>query len=371
MKKVVFSFHMPKKNEYMGGVASIVNSYLEKRQSFENHDYSVLLADYDDRSIAWIPVSPFRTMCYGVLQYHNLKIQNNREKIDIFHIHTSRRFLFLKDVFLGCALAKFSGVKVFMTIHVGDIKTVMKYLPTCIQKLSIRLLNKHFSKVIFLSNTIKDQFIAQGVRPEKCEVLYNFHNLGKQAESTKCKNEHTRFLFMGMINRDKGILDLLDAAHICDNENFSLDIGGMVTDDSIRQEYRTKLDALGDKVTEWGYITGQEKNGLFNASDVLVLPSYHEGFPLVVLEALSAGCALIVTPVGAMPEILDETNTIWVEPGDVAGLAKAIEQFCSEKEMLAAMQKTNRELGKSYSLEAHIMNLCKIYSSGNAADSVK
>ena len=371
MKKILLCVKMPKNNEYVGGIAAIINSYLANRACFEHHNCSIELINADERFTSCIPLSPIRTMCYGLLQYHTLKAQCNSGISNIIHFHTSRSFLYLKDILLGSFAVKRLDCNVILSIHVGDINTVNRYLPVMLQKLSIHLLNKYFEKVIFLSNHIRNQFQDAGLNHEKCDILYNFHDLGKQTEDSPKKSECTRLLFMGMINRDKGILDLLDAAQICGNEAFTLDIGGTITDESIREAYTAKKDALGNKITEWGYVTGAKKRELFESADVLVLPSYHEGLPLVVMEALATGCAMILTPVGAMPEILDETNAVWIKPGDIDGLAKAIDELCSDKEKLTQMQETNRKLGEDYSLEAHIMKLCNIYSSEHAADSAK
>lgn len=369
MKKVVISFHMPKENEYIGGIASILNSYLANGQSFNHRGYSIDLADFDDKLASWIPLSPVRTMIYGILQYRKINAMYNTDKIDILHIHTSRRFLFLKDVLLGSALAKKLMCKVVLSIHVGDINTVNKYLPKCIRKLSVYLLNNYFSKVIFLSSRMKDQFVEAGLDSTRTEILYTFHDLCPIQNPQSQSADGLRCLFMGMINRDKGILDLLNAFKECQDIPVTLDICGTVTDESIRESYVKLVTELGKSVMEHGYVSGELKRKLLDQADVFILPSYHEGLPLVVMEALGTGCALILTRVGAMPEILDDSNVIWIEPGDVSGLTKAIKQICADNEKLVKMQDINWELGKAYSLEAHITNLCKIYSSSNAADS--
>jgi glycosyltransferase involved in cell wall biosynthesis len=65
----------------------------------------------------------------------------------------------------------------------------------------------------------------------------------------------------------------------------------------------------------------------------LVLPSYYENFPLVLLEAAAAGLAIITTPVGATPEFFEDgVSALFVSPGDTKGLAEAIVSMIEDPE---------------------------------------
>ena len=59
----------------------------------------------------------------------------------------------------------------------------------------------------------------------------------------------------------------------------------------------------------------------------VVLPSYHEGLPMAILEGMAAGKAIISTTVGAIPEVVTGENGALVEPGDVIALAQALLQY--------------------------------------------
>lgn len=361
---VYLCFEMPHGSSYVGGIAAILNSYLKNKDQFKKRGYDISLFDYQNNDIGKISFSPLRNFVYGLGQYVALKKHMTKDGQDIVHIHTSRSFHYLKDVMFGSLIAKKYRSKIVLSIHVGEIKTVNRYLAKPIQKLAINGINKYFSQVVFLSHKIKNQFILAGLDREKCKVLYNFHDLPPlDVNVTKLEQNcgKLRCIFMGMLNRDKGILDLMSALSECLEKDVHLDICGNITDETIREALEERKRKISTCATLWGYVQGSQKRDLLERADVLILPSYHEGLPLVVLEALASGCALIVTPVGALPELLTEKNAIWVQPGDIKGLEKAIKTLQDDEQLLKSMKSANREKGDFFTLYSHINQLCEIY----------
>jgi glycosyltransferase involved in cell wall biosynthesis len=83
----------------------------------------------------------------------------------------------------------------------------------------------------------------------------------------------------------------------------------------------------------------------YRSMDVLVLPSYEEGFPMVLLEALACGVPVIATRVGDVPRLVEPGDTGWLlEPGDVSGLAAALREARAAGTGLPAMGARGREL---------------------------
>ena len=91
--------------------------------------------------------------------------------------------------------------------------------------------------------------------------------------------------------------------------------------------YRALAAELGiaDRVTFTGWVSQDAARALMVNSDALILPAYDEGLPLVILEALASRTPVICTPVGSIPEVLEDRRTaLFVSPGDEAGIAAAI-----------------------------------------------
>lgn len=367
--KVCFCMKMPHES-YVGGIAAIMNSYISSKDLFAEHGIDISLFDQDMGKLETVRFFPVQTFLYGQLQYKGLCKKIENEEFDILHIHTSRRTLFLKDVLLLRKLYRKYGIKICLTIHVGDISTVFKKIPKFMHQKLICALNECAYKVIFLSDRMRKQFIESGLEGKITETLYNFSDLrivdDKANEvvfpdHTDTSESGLSLLFVGMINHDKGIIELLNAVNQMKNIPLRLDVCGTVTDNSVKNEFNTLVESSEGRVVLHGYVQGNDKIALYRDADILVLPSYNEGLPLVILEALTAGCAIIATPVGAIPEILSKKNVEWIEIGSVGSIEDAIRDFANNDTKLAQMKRANLELSKKYTKEAHISQLCELY----------
>ncbi|MFQ6070865.1 MAG: glycosyltransferase family 4 protein [Candidatus Aminicenantales bacterium] len=103
-----------------------------------------------------------------------------------------------------------------------------------------------------------------------------------------------------------------------------------------------------------GVIDDTKKAGIFKEADVFVLPSYTEGFSMSVLEAMAEGLPVIVTPVGAHPEILrDGVNGYFVQPGDIEGLVEKIERLILDREKARLIGECNRKyVAENFSIDS-------------------
>src|SRR5690606_10983036 len=123
---------------------------------------------------------------------------------------------------------------------------------------------------------------------------------------------------MGRLGSRKGTWDLLEAFKRLAAEvpNVRLVLGGDGEIDKARRI--VARDGLEARVTIAGWLSGAEKLDVFNRTDIYALPSYHEGLPASIVEAMAAGAPIVSTPVGGIPEaVTDAFNGFLVAPGDV------------------------------------------------------
>ncbi len=155
-------------------------------------------------------------------------------------------------------------------------------------------------------------------------------------------------LFLGAFGGRKGVFDLIEAGVAVAKERPGVvfELGG----DQAVDELRTLIEERGltDNVRVLGWVRGEEKLAAFRRAHVFVLPSYHEGLPIAVLEALAAGLPLVTTPVGGIPEVIkDGINGVLIEPGDVDALSAGILRLLGDDELRGRMSAVNSELARS------------------------
>ncbi len=97
------------------------------------------------------------------------------------------------------------------------------------------------------------------------------------------------------------------------------------------------------------YLTGDKKIRVFMESDIFVLPSYAEGLPITILEAMAAGLPIVATAVGAIPEIIEDgKNGYIIEPGDFRTLADWIVRLAEDEKLRRRLGKNNTDTVKSH-----------------------
>ncbi|MEM8484861.1 MAG: glycosyltransferase family 4 protein [Bacteroidota bacterium] len=148
--------------------------------------------------------------------------------------------------------------------------------------------------------------------------------------SIRNRSQQMRFVFMGRYERRKGIEELhATIKQLLPDFNFQFDIVGPIP---------THLQIRSDRVKYWGLVREERTvRSILAKGDVLVCPSYAEGMPTVILEAMASGLAIIATNVGAVGDLVSEDNGWIIPPGETAALQSA---------MIAALTDSNAALSK-------------------------
>jgi glycosyltransferase involved in cell wall biosynthesis len=162
-----------------------------------------------------------------------------------------------------------------------------------------------------------------------------FSIASRKKHLSKEGGEIVTFIFVGWLVKEKGVGELLEA--ICSSEilrNCRVVFAGNGT--LYEEICDTKERENLDKVQVLGWQSVAEVNLLLEDAHVFVLPSYAEGFPNALMEAISKGLPAVVTPVGGITDsALNGVNSILVKPKDVKSLREAMEKFALEPELIA------------------------------------
>ena len=179
-------------------------------------------------------------------------------------------------------------------------------------------------------------------------------------------------LFLGNLIERKGVSDLLHALQAMPNDTppwrAVLAGGG---DIAVYRDLAQKL-GIAERVEFPGWVDRPGAMDLISRASFLVLPSYDEGLPLVILEAMGMGLPVICTPVGVIPEVLTDGETVlFVEPGDRVVLGAQIARLLADAQLRADVSARALDLfERSFSLSAFQSALLTIYRDGCGIDYV-
>lgn len=238
-------------------------------------------------------------------------------RIRIVHIHTASYNSFRRSA-VYVRLARGMGRKVVMTMHGGGFREYAAGRRTFVEATLARC-----ACVGALSEKWRDYYRDE-LNCRHVEIIPNVVE-APVARAGKTADGIVRFLFLGAIVRQKGVYDLLETVAARRDElqgRFFLTIGGTGEDEQL-QRFITDLN-LGGLVEFVGWVSGPRKKELLARADVFVLPSYVEGVPVSLLEAMTYGLPVLATPVGGVPGIVDDDNGVLVPPGDCAALGDAL-----------------------------------------------
>jgi glycosyltransferase involved in cell wall biosynthesis len=156
------------------------------------------------------------------------------------------------------------------------------------------------------------------------------------------RNRPTRLLYVGRISPEKGLEVLLDAMDLLISEisprPVSLTIAGAdFYGSSYGEELRARVvtSSIADFVTFTGYVPfGAALFELYDSHDIVILPSFTEGFPQVLFEAMARGVPIIATTAGGIPRIIqNRCNGLLIAPGNGAALARAVGELIADPEL--------------------------------------
>lgn len=140
-----------------------------------------------------------------------------------------------------------------------------------------------------------------------------------------------RLVCVGRLSREKGQLLLIEAAHRLAGKGIEFELV-LAGDGDLRSEIEQSIAqfGLGKQVTVTGWINSDQVRDQILMARGLVLPSFIEGLPVVVMEAMALRRPVLTTYVGGIPELVRAGENGWLFPaGDVEGLAAALEDFLS------------------------------------------
>ena len=258
-------------------------------------------------------------------------------RIGLLHVHVSSRASFWRKC-LFLVPSYFLGIPVIVHLHGSEFANFYEIECGPLRKRLVRWVFDRASCVIVLSETWK-RWVTGISTNAHIQVLYNPVLVPEKAQDY-CDRDYGTLLFLGRLGKRKGTYDLLDAVAMLRPRYPMLRV--VLAGDGQLEQLATRVRelGLGDCVTIQGWVGGDEKKALLKRAWLYVLPSYNEGLPMSVLEAMAAALPVIATTVGGIPEaVRDGSEGFLVQPGDIRALAEKMASLLADKEMCHEMGK--------------------------------
>ena len=287
-------------------------------------------------------------------------------KPDLIHINNSLGSTAIARDFAYLKIAKKKRIPVLFFIHGWQHTLSNKFKEKGYWK---NYFKKRFAlsdAIVVLAKEFKEELVKLGIPEERIHVSSTMVESKKYLPDTKDFSPPFKILFCAYMNRKKGPYEVLKAAPFV-LEKYQ-DTKVIFMGDGVELENLKKLCSemeLDCNVEFIGYKEGEEKIIIFKNSNIFVYPSYTEGFPLVILEAMAAGMPLVTTPVGGLADAVENGKqglVIESMPPKPEEIAEKIIKLIENPELMIEMSENNRrEAKEKYDVRVVCRNIEKIY----------
>lgn len=307
-----------------GGITSVITRLLD-------HDWHS-----DGVELRFLPTyieaSRIRQMLFYGRAWWQIRQEILTNCPDVVHIHMSYKGSFYRAYGIH-RLLQAHGVPDVLHLHGSEFRRWYEGAGTRTQS-QVRALLKECSACITLGDRWNQAVL--GIEPEAHTVVIS-NAVPMPDVRAVWRQDPFQVLFLGVLIRRKGVHDLLRAVQYLRERGEAGSLRFMIAGTGAEEARLQELAAaygVNDLMTFAGWTDGECKTQLLRESQMLVLPSYNEGLPMAVLEALSYGLPVVATDVGDMAAaVRNDVDGYLVQPGDVETLAAAIHKVSSDEQV--------------------------------------
>lgn len=335
-----------------GGISSVIMAY--EKASFYSPGRARFIASHVEGSI-------LRRLVTASRSYTVVVVMLLRRRVALLHLHMSMRGSFWRKA-LFLTMGYIAGVPVVVHLHGSEFAMFYEASPRWMQRVVRRVLDRA-SAVVVLAESWR-QFVSTLTRTPVVVIRNFVPDEYDPAQAARARNRHA-LLFLGQFGARKGIYDLVpcfaDVLHSVPDAH--LYCGGNGEVEKVRELVRELR--LDNAVHVPGWVSGKEKRALLHGCGIFVLPSHNEGLPIAIIEAMSCAMAVVSTRIGGIPELVDDSNGVLIEPGNHNGLRAALSRLLAQdEESLAAMGEASRaKYLRLYSADACLDQMRELYRS--------
>lgn len=338
-----------------GGIAAVINGYYGSKLE---QDYDMIYVEsYKDGG-------KLTKLWKGICGYFHFAKVLLFSRPDIVHMHSSFGPSFYRSLpFIYMA----SWAKKPMINHIHGADFDEFYVQASEKKK--KLIKRAYSKcavLIALSAEWKERLLRI-VPAEKIAIIENYSILHEDALRDRLERKsNNTVLFLGEIGKRKGCYDIpavvAEVVKAVPKVKFIIGGVGSQTDEQAVKALFEKY-GVSDHVVFPGWVRGDDKDRFLREADVFFLPSYNEGMPMSVLDAMGYGLPVVSTNVGGIPKIVHNgENGCCCEAGDTRNMAEGIITILSDRKALEKKSIKSFEIVMTgYSLDSHLKLIEDVY----------
>jgi len=342
-KKMIKILLLAPSKQDPGGVASFCKLLIK----YLDHDFSVDYLEIANRpGNSSIVKQAYFFLSDTITLIRRLK----RKEYKVIHLNPSFKILALiRDSFFLVISSRFYHQRTLVIFHGWDESLIDKIIGNPLLKFFFLWVYNKAMLILVLCTRFKEQLEKIGISQDNVRVITTMYQ-AKELKSKgykKRQNSKMNILFMSRILRSKGAFIAVEVARLFKEngyKNVKLHIAGDGPDFAELKNRIVELK-LCNYVKAKGYLSGEEKLVILNTSDIFLFPTYYgEGCPIVLLEALGFGLAVVSTPIAAIPEIIEHgINGFIIDSKNPIDFFNATRELIDNHALLRDMQNVNRK----------------------------
>jgi glycosyltransferase involved in cell wall biosynthesis len=290
-----------------------------------------------------------------------------RDRSSIVHVNTSLEPKSYWRDLAYLAVAKILRRKIIYQVHGGALPQDFFASSRMLTALLRRVLS--CPDVVVLLSTREMAAYRHFVPRVRLELIANAIEVHDADISATRYAAHSplEVVYVGRLADDKGVFEIIEAARVLRDRGIEMRFKFAGTGPA-EGALRAAIDAadLGGRITLLGVVFGAAKQQLWQRADVFAFPTYHrEGLPYALLESMAAGAVPIISPVGAIPDVMQhEVHGLFVPPRNPSALADALERLDGNRELLLRLAVAGRKrIEDQYSVARLAAEFRQLYAS--------
>jgi glycosyltransferase involved in cell wall biosynthesis len=305
-----------------GGKSGGIGRYISEQRARLDGRFSIDLFNTKTAS-ADDAVGLLRGFVDAVLDWIQFPLRN---RPDVVHVHTSHYLSFYLSSFYVLFAAYVWRRPVIVHVHGSSFDEFVSEAPTSVAALQSLVFGAS-DAVVVLSEYWRD-VLSTRVSDRKIAVVPNA--VSPEAYDPDLSTDPQHLVFVSAHIERKGIVELTEAVEKLHERG--VDFRTTIAGTGPLSDHAADVADAFDDVEYVGYVSESEKRQLLSEASVYALPTYAEGLPIALLEAMAGGNAVVSTDVGSIPSVVDDENGAVVPPGDVDALSDALEQVLRDRE---------------------------------------